>query len=89
MPESSARPAAGSAGTPGEVLICWGTGDTWLPVAGGHQPAGLVPGAELRLTSGAGHLVQEDAPAEPTAALTGFPRAWSGLVGTPGMTGQP
>ncbi|MEU8702361.1 alpha/beta hydrolase [Streptomyces sp. NPDC048680] len=56
------------------VLICWGAEDTWIPVARGHEPASLVPGSELRLIEGAGHLVQEDAPAELTAALTRFPR---------------
>ncbi|MFD3653224.1 alpha/beta fold hydrolase [Streptomyces sp. NPDC058620] len=57
------------------VLICWGTEDTWIPVARGHELAGLIPGAVLHLVPGAGHLVQEDAPAELTAALTGFLRA--------------
>ncbi|MFH8755187.1 alpha/beta fold hydrolase [Streptomyces atroolivaceus] len=57
------------------VLVCRGTEDTWIPVARGHELAGLIPGAELRLIEGAGHLVQEDAPAELTAALTRFLRA--------------
>ncbi|MDL4777752.1 MULTISPECIES: alpha/beta fold hydrolase [Thermomonosporaceae] len=56
------------------VLVCWGTADTWIPVAKAHELAGLVPGARLRLIEGAGHLVQEDAPAELTAALVGFLR---------------
>ncbi|MFJ8975238.1 alpha/beta fold hydrolase [Streptomyces sp. NPDC102282] len=56
------------------VLICWGAEDTWIPVARGHELAGMIPGAELRLIDGAGHLVQEDAPAELTAALTRFLR---------------
>lgn len=56
------------------VLICWGAEDTWIPVARGHELASLVPGCELRLIEGAGHLVQEDAPAELTAALTRFLR---------------
>lgn len=56
------------------VLICWGTEDTWIPVARAHQLAEMVPGAELLLIAGAGHLVQEDAPAELTAALTNFLR---------------
>ncbi|AEN12509.1 MULTISPECIES: alpha/beta fold hydrolase [unclassified Streptomyces] len=56
------------------VLICWGTEDTWIPVARAHELAALVPDAELRLIDGAGHLVQEDAPAELTAALTRFLR---------------
>lgn len=56
------------------VLICWGTEDTWIPVAKAHELAGLVPGAELRLIEGAGHLVQEDAPAELTAEISRFLR---------------
>ncbi|MEU3960918.1 alpha/beta fold hydrolase [Streptomyces buecherae] len=56
------------------VLVCWGTDDAWIPVAKGHELAALVPGARLRLIEGAGHLVQEDAPAELTAALAGFLR---------------
>lgn len=54
------------------VLICWGASDTWIPVAKAHELAALVPGARLHLIDGAGHLVQEDAPAELTAALTAF-----------------
>ena len=56
------------------VLVCWGTRDTWIPVDRGHELAKLIPGAELRLIEGAGHLVQEDAPAELTAALQEFLR---------------
>lgn len=56
------------------VLICWGEEDTWIPKEKGRQLAGLVPGAELRLIAGAGHLVQEDAPAELTLALGDFLR---------------
>lgn len=54
------------------VLICWGASDTWIPVAKAHELAALVPGSRLHLIDGAGHLVQEDAPAELTAALTAF-----------------
>ncbi|TQM68024.1 pimeloyl-ACP methyl ester carboxylesterase [Actinomadura hallensis] len=54
------------------VLICWGAADTWIPVAKGHELAALIPGSRLHPIEGAGHLVQEDAPAELTAALTGF-----------------
>lgn len=56
------------------VLICWGTDDTWIPVERGHELAKLIPGAELRLIEGAGHLVQEDAPAELTGELSRFLR---------------
>lgn len=54
------------------TLVCWGTDDTWIPVAKAHELAGLVPGARLELFEGAGHLVQEDAPAELTAVLQTF-----------------
>jgi pimeloyl-ACP methyl ester carboxylesterase len=54
------------------VLICWGTEDSWIPVDRAHRLAGRIPGARLHLIEGAGHLVQEDTPAELTAALAGF-----------------
>ncbi|MGW0893236.1 alpha/beta fold hydrolase [Saccharopolyspora sp. NPDC002578] len=56
------------------ALVCWGAEDTWIPVQKGHEFAGLVPGAQLRVIPGAGHLVQEDAPAELAAALFAFLR---------------
>jgi pimeloyl-ACP methyl ester carboxylesterase len=56
------------------VLVCWGTDDTWIPVAKAHELVDLIPGAQLRLIDGAGHLVQEDAAAELTAALVDFLR---------------
>lgn len=57
------------------VLICWGEEDTWIPLGQGRRLAGLIPGAELRTVAGAGHLVQEDAPAELALALGDFLRA--------------
>lgn len=54
------------------VLVCWGTADQWIPVERGHDLAGRIPGARLRLIDGAGHLVQLDAPAVLTAALLEF-----------------
>ncbi|SDM46166.1 alpha/beta fold hydrolase [Allokutzneria albata] len=54
------------------VLICWGEQDSWIPIEKGHELAGLIPGARLEPIAGAGHLVQEDAPAELTAALLDF-----------------
>lgn len=56
------------------VLVCWGTEDAWIPVAKARELAAVVPGARLRLIDGAAHLVQEDAPAELTAALVDFLR---------------
>lgn len=54
------------------VLVCWGWEDTWIPADRAHRLAGTLPGARLRLIDGAGHLIQEDAPAELTAALAAF-----------------
>jgi pimeloyl-ACP methyl ester carboxylesterase len=54
------------------TLVCWGTDDTWIPVAKAHELVGLVRGARLELFEGAGHLVQEDAPAELTGVLQTF-----------------
>lgn len=54
------------------VLVCWGAEDTWIPVGRGRELAALIPGAGLRIIEGAGHLVQEDAPAELTGALLEF-----------------
>jgi pimeloyl-ACP methyl ester carboxylesterase len=54
------------------VLVCWGEDDAWIPATRGKDLADRIPGARLQPIAGAGHLVQEDAPAELTAALLGF-----------------
>ncbi|WP_406192929.1 MULTISPECIES: alpha/beta fold hydrolase [unclassified Streptomyces] len=54
------------------TLVCWGEDDTWIPLAKGHELAARIPGARLEPIVGAGHLVQEDAPAELTAVLMAF-----------------
>lgn len=54
------------------VTVCWGSDDAWIPVAKAHELTEAIPGAQLRLITGAGHLVQEDNPAELTAALLDF-----------------
>ncbi|MFG3129849.1 alpha/beta fold hydrolase [Streptomyces tendae] len=59
------------------TLICWGEDDAWIPVAKGRELAGLVPGSQWEPIAHAGHLVQEDAPAELTAALLDFFRGVS------------
>ncbi|MFE0189227.1 alpha/beta fold hydrolase [Streptomyces sp. NPDC058989] len=56
------------------TLVCWGAQDDWIPVARGHELASRIPGAQLRVIEGAGHLVQEDAPAELAVALAEFLR---------------
>lgn len=45
------------------VLVCWGTDDAWLPSTRGEQLAASIPNARFERIDGAGHLVQEDAPA--------------------------
>ncbi|MGW4492110.1 alpha/beta fold hydrolase [Streptomyces sp. NPDC004376] len=54
------------------TLVCWGEDDTWIPAAKGRELVDRVPGARLEPVAGAGHLVQEDAPAELTALLVDF-----------------
>ncbi|MFE2050530.1 alpha/beta fold hydrolase [Streptomyces sp. NPDC059459] len=54
------------------TLVCWGEEDAWIPVAKGRELAAAVPGARWEPIAHAGHLVQEDAPAELTAALLAF-----------------
>ncbi|MET7610110.1 alpha/beta hydrolase [Streptomyces seoulensis] len=54
------------------ALVCWGQEDTWIPPVKGRELVARIPGARLEPIAGAGHLVQEDAPAELTGALLGF-----------------
>ncbi|MGH3657181.1 MAG: alpha/beta fold hydrolase, partial [Micromonosporaceae bacterium] len=56
------------------VLVCWGADDTWIPAARASELHEAIPGSALRIIDGAGHLVQEDAPAELTAVLLDFLR---------------
>jgi pimeloyl-ACP methyl ester carboxylesterase len=54
------------------TLVCWGQEDTWIPPVKGHELVARIPTARLEPVPGAGHLVQEDAPAELTAVLLAF-----------------
>lgn len=54
------------------VLVCWGDDDSWVPVDRGRELAARIPGALLRIVPGAGHLLQEDRPAELATALLAF-----------------
>ncbi|POX42547.1 alpha/beta hydrolase [Streptomyces sp. Ru73] len=54
------------------VTVCWGTEDTWIPVARAHELAAAIPGARLELIPGAGHLVPLDAPVPLYSALLDF-----------------
>ncbi|MGW0422313.1 alpha/beta fold hydrolase [Streptomyces sp. NPDC003015] len=53
------------------TLVCWGEDDTWIPADKGRELVTRIPGARLELIPGAGHLVQEDAPAELIEVLLG------------------
>jgi pimeloyl-ACP methyl ester carboxylesterase len=54
------------------VLICWGTDDEWLAPSKAEELAAAIPSARLTWLHDAGHLAQEDAPAQLMAALTDF-----------------
>ena len=51
------------------VLVVWGTHDAWIPPDRAHRLAGLIPGAQLRLIEGAGHLIQLDQPEQLAVTL--------------------
>lgn len=44
------------------VQILWGEDDEWIPIERGRKLHAMIPGAEFIPVSGAGHLMQEDAP---------------------------
>jgi pimeloyl-ACP methyl ester carboxylesterase len=52
------------------VLVVWGCEDAWIPVDRAHRLQELIPGSELELIPGAGHLVQLDQPARLATTLT-------------------
>lgn len=54
------------------VMILWGEDDAWIPIERGRALAALIPGARFHPVSGAGHLVQEDAPEAVVAMLHDF-----------------
>ncbi|MBC9729862.1 alpha/beta fold hydrolase [Streptomyces sp. TRM68367] len=67
------------------TLVCWGEDDIWIPVAKGRELAALIPDARFEPIAGAGHLVQEDTPAELTAALLTFLHRQDGRQEQPGQ----
>jgi pimeloyl-ACP methyl ester carboxylesterase len=54
------------------VLVLWGRDDGYIPVAKAHELSAAIPGAELQIVDGAGHLIQEDAPEQVVERLTPF-----------------
>jgi haloalkane dehalogenase len=63
------------------VLLVWGAGDAYAPVASAHRFERELPDTELVVVEGAGHFVFEDAPDRCAEAVTGFLAripTWSG-----------
>lgn len=54
------------------VLVCWGSDDTWIPIDRGRQLAAQIPTAQFCEIPGAGHLIQEDKPAQLATTLLAF-----------------
>lgn len=57
------------------TLIVWGTADEWIPVDRAHRLAHVIPDSTVELIDGAGHLVQEDNPAELNLILSRWIRS--------------
>lgn len=51
------------------VTVIWGREDAWIPVDRAVQLAEMIPGAELDIVDGAGHLIHYDAPVHLATAL--------------------
>lgn len=62
------EPKLGSVRCP--VSLLWGEADAWIPVGQGDRLAAMIPGCDLRIVPGAGHLMQEDAPEAIVAAIS-------------------
>lgn len=54
------------------VMIVWGREDTWIPVERAHRLAELIPGAQIDVVDGAGHLIHYDAPVRLAITLHGW-----------------
>ena len=51
------------------TLIVWGDADEWIPTDRAHRLAKAIPNSTVEIIEGAGHLIQEDSPAELTAVI--------------------
>jgi pimeloyl-ACP methyl ester carboxylesterase len=51
------------------TLVVWGSEDTWIPPDRAERLSATIPGADLRIIEGAGHLIQLDQPAVLAATL--------------------
>ena len=60
------------AGVAGPTLVLTGEQDRWSPPETHRRIAGLIPGAQLVLVPGSGHMTTMEAPAAVTAALAAW-----------------
>lgn len=44
--------------------VIWGVDDEWIPVDRAHRLVATIPGSTMELIDSAGHLIQEDRPAQ-------------------------
>jgi pimeloyl-ACP methyl ester carboxylesterase len=54
------------------TLILWGAEDTWIPVAQGKRLQQALPGANLVILNGVGHVPMEESPTETVAEYLSF-----------------
>lgn len=54
------------------ILILWGAEDTWIPVAQGKRLQQALPGSNLVILDGVGHVPMEESPTETVAEYLSF-----------------
>ena len=54
------------------VLVLWGTEDLLLPPRQAHRAARAIPGAELRMLRGLGHIPMSDEPQTVAETILAF-----------------
>jgi len=60
------------------VQILWGEDDEWIPIDRGRELHAMIPGSDFIPVSGAGHLMQEDAPEAIAFHVQAFLKAQAG-----------
>ena len=56
------------------TLVVWGREDRWIPVDHARRFAEAIPGAEVAILDGCGHVPQEERPEETAALILAFIR---------------
>ena len=56
------------------TLVVWGREDRWIPVGDAKRFADAIPGAQVVVIDGCGHVPQEERPEETAAAILAFIR---------------